>query len=66
MESQMETMMERAHGAKYIYKDSGATYEYGFKQVSTNTVCFVQCLALAANSLKRRISRAAAVCSLSR
>ncbi|CAM9741762.1 unnamed protein product [Ectocarpus fasciculatus] len=32
MESQMSSMMSRAHGAKYIYKDSGATYEYGFKQ----------------------------------
>ncbi|CAB1103907.1 TYR [Ectocarpus sp. CCAP 1310/34] len=32
MESQMETMNNRAHGNKYVYRDLGATYQYGFQQ----------------------------------
>eukprot|EP00752_Nemacystus_decipiens_P002661 g2489.t1 len=32
MSSTMATMASRAHGAKYIYQDSSATYEYGFMQ----------------------------------
>ncbi|CAB1104331.1 unnamed protein product [Ectocarpus sp. CCAP 1310/34] len=32
MESQMGTMNNRAHGDKYVYRDLGATYQYGFQQ----------------------------------
>ncbi|CAM9793594.1 unnamed protein product [Ectocarpus sp. 12 AP-2014] len=42
METKMETMNNRAHGEKYVYRDHGATYQYGFQQVSTHqTHCCV-------------------------